>query len=52
MGPSPEDAVPSPDPERPEDRLTTIPLASIDVLYLVYEGADEKIVLVRDFTSF
>ena len=51
VGP-PENAVPSPDPARPDDRLTTIPMANIDVLYLAYEARGERIMLVRDFTSY
>jgi hypothetical protein len=52
MGPPVENSVPSPDPERPDDRLTTIPLANIDVLYMAHEGRAERILLVRDFTSY
>jgi hypothetical protein len=52
LGPPTQSGVPSPDPEHPEDMLTTIPLANIDVLYLAHEGGDEPIMMVRDFTSF
>jgi len=52
LGPPSADAVPSPDPERSEDRLTTIPMANIDALYLAHEGPDESIMFVRDFTGF
>jgi hypothetical protein len=52
MGPPVDDVVPSPDPERLEDKLTTIPMANIDVLYLAYEGGGERIMMVRDFTGF
>jgi hypothetical protein len=50
--PPPGEAVRSPDPERPEDMLTTIPMANIDVLYLAYVGSKESTMLIRDFTSF
>lgn len=38
MGPPKEDAIDSPDPERPEDHIYTIPMANVDVVYLAYEG--------------
>ena len=52
LGPPLVDAVRSPDPERPEDLLTTIAMANIDVLYLAHPGEEESIMMVRDFTSF
>lgn len=52
LGP-PKDGIPTPDPDRPEDKLSTIPMANIDVLYLAYEATSEdSILLVRDFTSY
>lgn len=48
----PTDAVPSPDPEYPEDELHSIPMANIDILYLAYEGVtDDPIIYVRRFAS-
>ncbi|MEA2717257.1 MAG: hypothetical protein QOI99_1574 [Actinomycetota bacterium] len=42
VGPPTADSVRSPDEERPEDRLTTIPVANIDVLYLAHEGPGSR----------
>lgn len=52
LGPPALDEIPSPDSDRPEDHLTTIPLANIDVLYLAHEDPEESIMMVRDFTTF
>lgn len=51
VGP-PEDVSESPDPDRPEDRIGTVPTANVDVLFLAYESENDAIMFVRDFTSF
>ena len=52
LGP-PKDGIPTPDADRPEDKLSTIPTANIDVLYLAYEATSEdSVLLVRDITSY
>jgi hypothetical protein len=52
LGP-PADAIPSPDPEYPEDRMHTIALAQVDVLFLAYEGIlDDPLIFVRRFASY
>ena len=51
LGP-PEDVVHSPDPERPEDRIGTIPTANLDVVFLAYESDDDAVIMIRQFTSF
>jgi hypothetical protein len=49
----PKDGIPTPDPDRPEDKLSAIPMANIDVLYLAYEATTEdSVLLIRDFTSY
>ena len=52
LGPPTTNEIQSPDTERTEDHLTTIPMANIDVLYMAHEGPEESIMMVRDFTSF
>jgi len=50
---APADAIDSPDPAFPEDKLHTIPLANVDVLFLVYEGIrDDPLIFVRRFASY
>lgn len=48
----PEDSIPSPDRERPEDRIGTVPLANVDVVFLAYKSQTDAVMMVRDFTSF
>ena len=47
----PDDSVPSPDPEWPEDRLAPIRLANVDVLFQAYESETEAVFHVRDFSG-
>ncbi len=51
LGPPTSGSIRSIDPDRPDDLLAAIPEANTDVLYMAYEGSDESIMLVRDFTS-
>lgn len=48
---SPEEALASPDPDRPEDRLAGVPGANVDVHYLAYESRTERLIFVKDITS-
>lgn len=49
----PEDFVHSPDPERPEDMIGTVPAANVDVIFLAYASDhDDNIIMIREFTSF
>jgi hypothetical protein len=51
LGPNVAEHISSPDPDRPEDFITTIRKARVDVLYLAFEG-DDPVMLVRDFSGY